>query len=171
MAEGRCDKLRPQLLDSVRLSLLSHAPSYQASNMALSAHAHSTETRVLRAIIQFSNSGTTDTSSTQPSVNRTHVTGYICWFVLRFRQMPKANARKLHLSTRLAASNYLPSSPSPNAVLRSATEGNTFNWTPINAGGYTLDRGGSWHHQLIQALCKCSVYKHLCILSCWGFYL
>jgi len=76
MAAGRCDKQRLKLLDRFRLSLLSHEPSYLASNMALSANAHSTETRVLHAIIQFSNSGTTDTSSTQPSVNRTHVTGY-----------------------------------------------------------------------------------------------
>jgi hypothetical protein len=170
MAEGRCDKQRLKLLDSVRLSLLSHTPSYLASNMALFAHAHSTETRVLHAVIQFSNSGTTDTSFTQPSVNRTHVTGYIHWVVLSFRQVPKANARKLRLSIRLAASNYLPSKPSPCAVLRSAAEGDTFNRTPINAGGYALNRRGNWHHQLTQALCKCLMYKHLCILSSWGFY-
>ena len=138
--------------------------------MELFAHAHSTETRVLHAVIQLSNSGTTDTSSTQPSVNRTHVTGYIYWVILSFRQVPKANARKLHLRIRPAASNYLPSNPSPNAVLRSAAEGDTFNWTPINAGGYALNRRESWHHQLTQALCKCSMYKHLCILSFPGFY-
>jgi hypothetical protein len=154
---------RLKLLDSVRLSLLSQAPSYLASNMALSPHAHSTGTGVLHAIIQVSNSGTTDTSSTQLSVNRTHVTGYIYWVVLSFRQVPKANAWKLHLSTRLAASDYLPSNPSPNAVLHSAAE-------PIDAGSYSLDRRGSWHHQLTQALCKYSVYKHLCISSVWGFY-
>jgi hypothetical protein len=170
MAEGRCDKQRLKLLDSVRLSLLSHAPSYLASSMALAAHAHSTDTGVLRAIIQFSNSDTTDTSSTQLSVNRTHVTGYIYWVVLSFRQVPRANARKLNLSIRLAASTYLPSNPSPNAFLRSTAEGDTFNRTPINAGGYTLNRRGRWHHQLTQALCKCSMYQHLCILSVWGFY-
>jgi len=78
--------------------------------MALSAHARITETRVLHAVIQFRNFGTTNTASTQPSVNRTHVTAYMYWVTLSFRQVPKANARKLHLYDWLLQVTY-PATP------------------------------------------------------------
>jgi hypothetical protein len=125
---------RLQLHCTVQLSLLSYARSYLAANMALSAQAQSTATRALCAIIQFSKSCTTETSM-QPFVNRTHVTGYIYWVLLSFRQSLKANTRKLLSKYK----TYLPSKHSPNAVLRNAVERGKIYRMPINAGGYSLN--------------------------------